>query len=537
MPRIDKFVQALFQFKADRLEFVTGEKVALVTGDEVRTVSAQPAVPALLEGVLQEIVPQDMAPRIGSTGNHEFPYLAPAGPVTIRVRRDSGSLSFSVVAYGQRPQRRKAPEPEPQPEPQPAADAADPAEGAWGEDARPSPEPAEAPAGDTPAPPASPVDGVSFLPYDPGARPHAAREGAPAIESYFQIMIELGCSDLHLCSGNPPLFRKDGDIVPLAKAPPLSPEEVRELLMEITPEVNREQFEAEHDTDFAYEIPGEARFRCNLFLDRKGPGGVFRLIPTKILTAEDLGLPEAVLELCFLEKGLVVVTGPTGSGKSTSLAAMVDHLNAHRPGHLITIEDPVEFVHDNKRCLVNQREIGPHTRGFKSALRAALREDPDIILVGEMRDLETVAIAIETAETGHLVFGTLHTNTAPSTVDRIIDQFPSDRQAQIRTMLSESLKAVVAQTLCKKKGGGRVAAYEILLVTHSTANLIREGKTFQIPSIMQTGRGLGMRTLNQSLLELVEKELVEPAEALAKAVDKGELRKGLARLGVDVDVL
>ncbi len=307
--------------------------------------------------------------------------------------------------------------------------------------------------------------------------------------------------------------------------------------MEITPEVNREQFEAEHDTDFAYEIPGEARFRCNLFLDRKGPGGVFRLIPTKILTAEDLGLPEAVLELCFLEKGLVVVTGPTGSGKSTSLAAMVDHLNAHRPGHLITIEDPVEFVHDNKRCLVNQREIGPHTRGFKSALRAALREDPDIILVGEMRDLETVAIAIETAETGHLVFGTLHTNTAPSTVDRIIDQFPSDRQAQIRTMLSESLKAVVAQTLCKKKGGGRVAAYEILLVTHSTANLIREGKTFQIPSIMQTGRGLGMRTLNQSLLELVEKELVEPAEALAKAVDKGELRKGLARLGVDVDVL
>jgi twitching motility protein PilT len=247
-----------------------------------------------------------------------------------------------------------------------------------------------------------------------------------------------------------------------------------------------------------------------------------------------MGLPPAVIDLCFLNKGLVLVTGPTGSGKSTTLAALVDHVNRNRDDHIITIEDPVEFVHENRRCLVTQREVGSHTQTFKSALRAALREDPDVVLVGELRDLETIAIAIETAETGHLVFGTLHTNTAPSTVDRIIDQFPSDRQSQIRTMLSESLKAVVTQILCKKVGGGRVAALEVLICTSSVANLIREGKTFQIPSVMQTGRGIGMTTLNDSLLDLVKKGLVAPAEALSKAVARNELRQLLERAGIDV---
>jgi twitching motility protein PilT len=248
-----------------------------------------------------------------------------------------------------------------------------------------------------------------------------------------------------------------------------------------------------------------------------------------------MGLSRPVLDLCFLQKGLVLVTGPTGSGKSTTLAALVDHVNRNRDDHIITIEDPIEFVHPNRRCLVNQREVGTHTDSFKSALRAALREDPDIVLVGELRDLETIAIAIETAETGHLVFGTLHTSTAASTVDRIIDQFPADRQAQIRTMLSESLRGVISQTLCKRIGGGRVAAQEVLLVTSSVANLIREGKTFQIPSVMQTGRGLGMQTLNDALLDLVKRKVVEPREAWLKAAAKGEMKQLLERAGFPVD--
>jgi twitching motility protein PilT len=242
-----------------------------------------------------------------------------------------------------------------------------------------------------------------------------------------------------------------------------------------------------------------------------------------------------VLDLCDLPKGLVLVTGPTGSGKSTTLAAMIDYINRHRTDHIITIEDPIEFVHPNKQCLVNQREVGTHTQGFKAALRAALREDPDIVLVGELRDLETISIAIETAETGHLVFGTLHTNTAPSTVDRIIDQFPADRQSQIRTMLSESLKGVIAQTLCKKIGGGRAAAQEILLCNGAISNLIREGKTFQIPSVLQTSRGSGMQTLNDALLDLVKQKVVAPAEALAKSVARAELKSAFERAGIKVE--
>ena len=297
------------------------------------------------------------------------------------------------------------------------------------------------------------------------------------------------------------------------------------------PAKNQEEFEVRNDTDFAYEIPGLARFRCNVFMDRKGMGAVFRIIPTKILTAEQLSLSKAIMGLTTLSKGLVVVTGPTGSGKSTTLCAMVDSINKTREDHIITIEDPIEFVHDNHKCLVNQREVHNHTDSFKDALRAALREDPDILLVGEMRDLETISIAIETAETGHLVFGTLHTTTAASTVDRIIDQFPADRQQQIRVMLSESLKGVIAQTLLPKKGGGRVAALEVLIVTPAISNLIREGKTFQIPSAMQTGRTHGMVMLNDALYAHVESGAVEPRDAYVKAVDKTGFEQLLTRGG------
>src|SRR4051812_17404968 len=348
-------------------------------------------------------------------------------------------------------------------------------------------------------------------------------------------MVGAGASDLHLCVGTPATIRKDGRIQPLdPESPPLTTQDLIQLLAPIMPESNRKEFSERHDTDFAYEIPDLARFRANAFVDRKGPGAVFRVIPAKILTAEQLGLSPAILQLCHLQKGLVLVTGPTGSGKSTTLCAMIDYINSTREDHLITIEDPIEFVHQNKKCLINQREVRTHTSSFKDALRAALREDPDIVLVGELRDLETVAIAIETAETGHLVFGTLHTTTAASTVDRVIDQFPSDRQAQIRVMLSESLRGVISQTLCRKIGGGRLAALEVLMVTSAVSNLIREGKTFQIPSIMQVNKANGMVSLNDALMELVTKKLVEPAEAYAKAVDKGGFDALLKRAGLSV---
>ena len=356
----------------------------------------------------------------------------------------------------------------------------------------------------------------------------------PAIDHLFRLMSERGASDLHLCVGMPALVRKDGSIQPLEpESPPLDPATVTSLLEPIMPAKNREEFAHRHDTDFAYEIAGLARFRANVFKDRKGTGAVFRVIPSKMLTAADLGLSQHILQLCRLNKGLVLVTGPTGSGKSTTLCAMVDYINQTRTEHIITIEDPIEFVHENQKCLVNQREVHTHTDSFKNALRAALREDPDILLVGEMRDLETVAIAIETAETGHLVFGTLHTTTAASTVDRIIDQFPTDRQPQIRTMLSESLRGVISQTLCKKIGGGRAAALEVLIVTSAVSNLIREGKTFQIPSIMQVGKAVGMVTLNDSLMNLVSKKLVAPEEAYSKAVDKAGFEGLLKRAGID----
>jgi len=359
-------------------------------------------------------------------------------------------------------------------------------------------------------------------PTPPVALAGNAGTPAPMIDQLFRRMCELKASDLHLSSGTPPLVRRDGEMQPLVEgAGPLTTEILRRLLSEIMPEANLQEFDSRHDTDFAYEIAGLARFRANVFLDRHGVGAVFRVIPSKILSAETLGLSQHVLGLCDLKKGLVLVTGPTGSGKSTTLCAMVDYINRNRADHIITIEDPIEFVHNNNKCLVNQREVHNHTRSFKDALRAALREDPDVILVGELRDLETIAIAIETAETGHLVFGTLHTTTAASTVDRVIDQFPTDRQAQIRVMLSESLRGVIAQTLCKKVGGGRVAALEVLLVNSAISNLIREGKTFQINSMMQVGRAQGMVTLNDALAELVKKGQITPEEALVRAVDKG----------------
>ncbi len=371
----------------------------------------------------------------------------------------------------------------------------------------------------------------------PRAAPAAGGPGGePEVNGMLRNMFEMGCSDLHLTSSHRPMVRLHGEMMELEGQPVIMTDRMRKLLGAIMPPHNAARFEELHDTDFAHEIEGLARFRVNIFMDRFGIGAVFRQIPMEIVTAEQLGLSKEVLDLCFLSKGLVLVTGPTGSGKSTTLCALVDYINRHRKDHIITIEDPIEFVHPKKNCLINQREVHVHTRSFANALRAALREDPDIVLVGEMRDLETISIAIETAETGHLVFGTLHTTTAASTVDRIIDQYPADRQAQIRTMLASSLKGVIAQTLCKKISKGRVAAMETLFVNSAVSNLIREGKIYQIPSIMQTAKAQGMVLLNEALFRLVQDKVVAPEEAYIKAIDKQGLVTLLKSKGITVNM-
>lgn len=355
------------------------------------------------------------------------------------------------------------------------------------------------------------------------------------IDKFLKLMAEHNTSDLHFCTGVRPMFRKDGSIVPLRTVEPLNSEDVKRMLYEIMPPRNEEEYNETNDTDFAYALEGVGRYRVNVFTDNKGMGAVFRLIPSEVLTFEQLKSPEVLKKFCRMHKGLVLVTGPTGSGKSTTLAAMIDYINKNRADHILTIEDPIEFVHQNHKSLVNQREVGVHTQGFKRALRAALREDPDIVLVGEMRDLETTHIAIETAETGHLVFGTLHTTTAISTVDRLIDQFPADQQQQVRLMLSSTLKGVIAQNLLKKKGGGRVGALEILVVTPAVSSLIREAKTSQIMSIMQTAKKEGMTLLNEELVRFVKEDLVEPEEAYSKAVDKEGLLKGFEAANIKFD--
>jgi len=330
--------------------------------------------------------------------------------------------------------------------------------------------------------------------------------------------VEQGASDCHLSAGEPPMIRIHGDLKKLDH-PAMSREEVHALVYDIMGDAQRKTFEETHECDFSFEMGDVARFRVNVFLQRKGEGAVFRTIPTKIQTLDELGMPPILRQLCDKEKGLILVTGPTGSGKSTTLAAMVDDLNNSYEGHILTIEDPVEFVHQSKKCLVNQRELGPHTHSFANALRAALREDPDVILVGEMRDLETIQLALTAAETGHIVFGTLHTSSAPKTVDRVIDVFPPSQQAQIRAQFAESIEAVITQTLLKKKGGGRTAALEIMTGTTAVRNLIREGKIHQIPGTMQVSQKDGMQTMDMALINLINRGLVTKEEAQAKSMN------------------
>lgn len=350
------------------------------------------------------------------------------------------------------------------------------------------------------------------------------------IDTLLQYLIQHEGSDLHLSCGDPPVVRVHGHLRRIEQSSVLTPEDMEGLLFEILSLEQKARFEATNDIDLAYEVPSLARFRCNIFMQHRGLGAVLRVIPSRIPTADELKLPHAIREFTRLNRGLVVVTGPTGSGKSTTLAAMIDIINHSRPEHILTIEDPIEFVHPNKKALVNQREVGPHTNSFATALRAALREDPDVILVGEMRDPETISLALTAAETGHLVFATLHTNSAHKTVDRIIDSFPGEKQGQVRAMLSESLRGVVAQQLLRKKGGGRVAAHEILVGTPAVGNLIREGKTVQIPSTIQTGKQQGMMQMDESIQALLRAGTIEVEEAYNKSFDKTPFRAQMERL-------
>jgi twitching motility protein PilT len=331
--------------------------------------------------------------------------------------------------------------------------------------------------------------------------------------------VKNGASDLHLSAGLPPMIRVDGDIKRL-KVESLDHKEVHDMVYDIMNDKQRKDYEEFWECDFSFEVPGLARFRVNAFNQNRGAGAVFRTIPSEILSLEQLGAPDIFKEISDFPRGVVLVTGPTGSGKSTTLAGMVNHKNESEYGHILTVEDPIEFVHESKKCLINQREVHRDTLGFNEALRSALREDPDVILVGEMRDLETIRLALSAAETGHLVFGTLHTSSAAKTIDRVVDVFPAAEKDMIRAMLSESLRAVISQTLLKKKGGGRVAAHEIMIGTPAIRNLIRENKIAQMYSAIQTGQGFGMKTLDQDLQELINKGVVTREDAIQKAANK-----------------
>ncbi len=532
MPKLDRFLSALTEYRAEALVLEQDQAPAFRFLSGTKTVSKQVLSVDKVLGLLKELVPPQALEEFRRDGTSSFLYQLGETAYSGIIEQDAGKVVATLWEAAQTVAEEQG---TPLSAPTSSEPIAAPAVPVTGIAPTATPAPAAAPRAAAP-----PAGGISLPSLDEMGADDLIPDDLPPnyradMEKLLRGMIDRGASDLHLCCGNHPGLRIDGQVQYDDTWPELHAEELYRMLFSITPKRNRDEFIKTHDTDFAYAIEGLSRYRCNLFFDRKGPGAVFRAIPNEIIPAEKLGLPPLVHELALMNKGLVLVTGPTGSGKSTTLAAILDIVNQKRNDHILTIEDPIEFVHPNKGCLVNQREVGVHTNSFKTALRAALREDPDIILVGELRDLETVAIAIETAETGHLVFGTLHTTTAASTVDRIIDQFPPDQQAQIRVMLSESLQCVISQTLCKKKGGGRVAALEVLLGVPAISNLIREGKTFQIEGTMQTQRKAGMQTLNDHLMKLVKDGLVEPREAYLKSVQKDALRDMFGRNGISLD--
>ena len=573
MAQLDRLLSVMTSNRADLLRLSEGDVAKLHIGASSHPVTKQTLTAAQLIALVREIAPPDAMKLLEAGRPASFGYISDEGVFSVEVAKD-GAKWIGTLRIDEDARAKALSEAFTVIEERAPVEQMTPVQGhpraPLGDASAPGAQPAPANGAQRPAPytrppaveaPAAPA-AASRPPAPAAARP-AAAEPAPAAEwtsapaaigvaepetvpapspaparkpvahtsvdrsaareemdGLLRILVEQKASDLHLRCGEPPILRTHGEMRRIDGKGILENDHVEAMLFSIMPERNKKEFAELNDCDYAYEIDGLARFRANALRDRRGAGAVFRVIPAQVVTVEQMGLSREVQNLCYLTKGLVLVTGPTGSGKSTTLCALVDLVNRSRTDHVITIEDPIEFVHPSKKCIITQRQVGVHTSSFKHALRAALREDPDIILVGELRDLETVSIAIETAETGHLVFGTLHTTTAASTIDRVIDQFPADRQDQIRVMLSESMKGVISQTLCKKIGGGRVAAREILLSIPAVSNLIREGKTFQIPSVMQTSRRHGMITLGDALIELVDQKIVEPKEAYMKSADK-----------------
>jgi twitching motility protein PilT len=538
MAQFDKLLAAMVSNKAASLVLDDGDLVKVEVGGQMRPLTKTPLAGPQIVALCKEIASTEAQKLLDAGKPATMSYVTNDGAFVIRAmvnnakwhivakiddRAEFKRLTGQFKAMEMPPEMPIAAAPA---QPKPAAPAAPPVP------------PAAPPMTATTAPAAAAGHAPSAY---SGSKSELDEikpfEGSEAVKAYLdsllKSMVEKGASDLHLRVTEPPILRHHGEME-RQEGERLSDEQLFNMIRSIMPERNRREFQESNDTDYAYELPGVARFRANAARDRNGPVAVFRQIPATVVSVEQMNVTEEVQRLCFLTKGLVLVTGPTGSGKSTTLCALIDLVNRARSDHVITIEDPIEFVHPNKACIITQRQVHVHTKSFKAALRAALREDPDIVLVGEMRDLETVSIAIETAETGHLVFGTLHTTTAAGTVDRIIDQFPADRQEQIRVMLAESLKGVVSQVLCKKIGGGRVAAREILLSMPSITNLIREGKTYQIPSIMQTSKRLGMVTLNDALIAYVDAGQVEPKEAYMKCVEKTGFVQMLKSRNLDV---
>ena len=481
MAYVDNIIKFMRGQGGQRILIETDHNCVITKADGTKSSVDQKLNDSQIESLLREILPADKQQTFSGGGEFAFQYELEGDTIEIEVSRSNGALRINI---------------------------------------------GDSEAGATPAAAATAAEPA----------PSGALKKIGHLDDMFAMMKELEASDLHVSSNEHPMLRIHGTMSKLLDYEVLKSDELKKLLWQIAPARAQKQWDADHDTDFAYELAGIGRFRCNYFQDRHGVCAVFRLIPSELLTCADLDLPKAMIDFCYLSKGLVLVTGPTGSGKSTTLAALVDHVNKHRTDHIITIEDPIEFVHENIKCLINQREVHVDTESFSRALRAALREDPDIVLVGEMRDLETVSIAIETAETGHLVFGTLHTTTAATTVDRVIDQFPADQQAQIRTMLSEALKGVIAQTLLRTKAGRRVAAFEILVLDSACANLIRESKTFQLNSMMQIGKQRGCLMMNESIFEHVKAERVDPTEGYLKSVDKIGLMGMYQKEGIEFEL-
>ncbi|MCU0650011.1 MAG: PilT/PilU family type 4a pilus ATPase [Gemmatimonadaceae bacterium] len=498
MAQLDRLVSSLATAPGATILLTEDHPAELFGSGQMRPLTKHPLTARQILALMREVAPPAALTDLDLGARCTFTYPSPTGHVRVSVERATGGVRVRI----------------------------DDASAVLGE----LPHSASVPIGT----PGWPLVAVT----EPNVRVVPLAESPQSkLEELLLSAVDRGASDLHLRAGEPPILRLQGELLRLEGTAPMVATQLQGMLETILPPRNAEELAERHDTDFAWTIADRARFRVNVFRDRTGIGASFRAVPVHVVTVEDLDLPPELRALAQLPSGLVLVTGPTGSGKSTTLCALVDLVNRTRSDHIVTVEDPIEFVHVGKRGLVTQREIGVHAEGFARALRAALREDPDVVLVGEMRDLATTRAAIEMAETGHLVFATLHTNTATSSIERMIDQFPGDQQEQIRLMLADTLRAVISQVLCRRTGGGRVAAREVLLVTPAVANLVRERKTFQVPSVMQTSRKQGMSLMSDALVDLVTAGHIEPSEAYRRAVDKPAMLLALRTAGYEVATL